>query len=830
MKNKRKIHLICNAHLDPVWLWEWEEGAAVTLSTFRTAAELCEQNDCFIFNHNEVILYKWVQEYEPELFQRIQKLVENGNWHIMGGWYLQPDCNMPCGESFVRQILIGKNYFKKHFGVDVSTAINFDPFGHTRGLVQILAKSGYDSYLFGRPDPNSLPSLPNEFVWIGYDGSEVMATRFDGWYNSRLGQAQQKIEKWIKDHPDKELSIILWGVGNHGGGPSRKDVSDLNDFISQATDYDIAHSTPENYFKHLSQYKSSLPQHKKDLNPWAIGCYTSQIRIKQKQRLLENEIYSLEKMASAAVVQGVMEYPYEQIHEALCDLMTGQFHDILPGSSIQPVEEASLRMLDHGLEIISRLKTRTFFALACGQPYAKKNRIPILVYNPHPFKVNTIVECEFNLPDFDDSGKFNQVLVYDKNKLLNSQVEQELSNLKIDWRKRVVFAAELEPSQMNRFDCKLKIIDKKPDPILKVQDDKITFKTKFMTVIINTTTGLIDSYQINDKNCVGACAFEPIVMEDDDDSWGMFGKSFSKVVGRFKLMDKHSGSEFSGLTGSEIDSVRIIEDGPVRSVVEAVFAYGKSFICQRYKLPKDGTEIEVEIEVFWNEKTKMLKLSIPTIGCDNKYFGQVAYGVHELPNNGDEAVAHKWTAVVSQERDFVLTCINDGIYGSDFSKDGLRLTLLRSPAYSAHPDENNIVHIPPDRFTPRIDQGQRFFRFWFNGGRISERLEKIDREALVKNEKPFALSFFPSGQGEQLQPLAVLSDNVVQIAAIKKAENNGNLIVRLFEPTGKKRTTMLTIPVINKNLSINLEGFEIKTLSIDVNTGNINEVNLLENC
>ncbi len=107
----RELYLVCNAHLDPVWLWEWEEGVAATLSTFRTAADICEAYDAFVFNHNEVILYQWVEQYEPELFARIQKLVEQKRWHIMGGWYLQPDCNMPCGESFVRQMQLGRRYF-----------------------------------------------------------------------------------------------------------------------------------------------------------------------------------------------------------------------------------------------------------------------------------------------------------------------------------------------------------------------------------------------------------------------------------------------------------------------------------------------------------------------------------------------------------------------------------------------------------------------------------------------------------------------------------------------------------------------------------------------
>ena len=108
MAGKKRVHLICNAHLDPIWLWEWQEGAAEALSTFRTAADLCEEFDGFVFNHNEAVLYRWVAEYEPELFERIRRLVAAGKWHIMGGWYLQPDCNMPSGESFARQAIIGK--------------------------------------------------------------------------------------------------------------------------------------------------------------------------------------------------------------------------------------------------------------------------------------------------------------------------------------------------------------------------------------------------------------------------------------------------------------------------------------------------------------------------------------------------------------------------------------------------------------------------------------------------------------------------------------------------------------------------------------------------
>jgi len=829
MANRKSVHLICNAHIDPVWLWEWEEGAAEAISTFRTAAQICEQNDGFVFNHNEAVLYEWVRKYEPALFKRIQKLVKQRKWHIMGGWYLQPDCNMPCGESLVRQILYGKAYFKQNFGVEPATAINFDAFGHSRGLVQILTKSGYDSYLFGRPTLEHLKLPAEEMMWVGYDGSEILVHRFKFPYVSRLGKAREKIEEYLASRPDKEVSTVLWGVGNHGGGPSSKDVRDINRLIVQSKEYDIRHSTPEAYFNNLRRAKRTLPKFRRSLNPWAVGCYASMARVKHKHRQLENGLYMAEKMVTTASVQGLLRHPCKEIQEVTRDLMASEFHDALPGSSIEPVEETSLRMLDHGLETAARLKAEAFFALGSGQRPAAQGQIPILVYNPHPFKIKTLVECEFQLADQNLSGSFALPLVYHAGSQLASQVEKEQSNISIDWRKRIVFSAQLAPSQMNRFDCSIKFIDKRPAPMLQAKAGKITFKTKALEVLINTRTGLVDRYAVNGCDCLGKKAFEPTVIEDNEDPWGMTTCGFPKVIGKFKLMSKQAGTEFSGIKTGVMDSVRIIEDGAVRSVVEAVFAYGKSFICQRYKLPKMGTEIELEIRVHWNEKDKMLKLAVPTIGTDCEYVGQVAYGVDRLPSDGSEAVAQKWVAVVSRRDNIAFTCINNGTYGSDFSNNQLRLTLLRSPAYAAHPDnKQGRVHMPQDRYSPRIDQGQRLFHFWFNAGKVRQRLARVDREALVKNEKPYVLAFYPSGKGKRPKPLAILSDDVVQVTAIKRAEKNNDLIIRLFEPTGRSRKTVLSLPFIRKRIPIVLGGFEIKTLRINLRTARVVEADLLE--
>ncbi|MBE0697183.1 MAG: alpha-mannosidase, partial [Anaerolineaceae bacterium] len=448
----RSIHLICNAHLDPVWLWEWEEGAAAAISTFRTAADLCEEYGAFIFNHNEVILYQWVEAYEPALFARIQRLVKEGRWHIMSGWYLQPDCNMPSGESFVRQILLGRSYFAEKFGARPTTAINFDPFGHTRGPVQIMARSGFDSYIFCRPGEEDIHLPQGAFTWEGYDGSRVMAVRPFGHYLSPLGRVNEKVESYRKTCPEETPGILLWGVGNHGGGPSRADIQILDRLIAENNQERLCHSTPEAYFAEVRDLGQKLPVHKGDINAWAVGCYTSMALSKYKHRLLENELYATEKMVTAAWAQNRITYPGEALQEAMRTLATAEFHDILPGSSIQPVEEMALRLMNHGLELLSRAKAQAFFALAEGQPAARENEIPILVYNPHPYPVEAVVECEFQLADQNWAGDFTNAVAYQGGQDLPTQVEQEASSLNLDWRKKVAFRAKLAPGQMNRFD------------------------------------------------------------------------------------------------------------------------------------------------------------------------------------------------------------------------------------------------------------------------------------------------------------------------------------------------------------------------------------------
>lgn len=840
----KDLHLICNAHIDPVWLWDMEEGIAAAISTFRMAAVFCGEYDGLVFNHNEAVLYKWIEEMEPALFARIQKLVEKGKWHIMGGWYLQPDCNMPCGESFIRQMETGRAYFLEKFGKQPTTAINFDPFGHSRGLVQLLAKAGFDSYLFCRPGQGDCPLPADDFIWVGFDGSEIMAHRADS-YGTLMGEAGKKTEEWMDSQrrkPEDQQPLtgcMLWGVGNHGGGPSRMDLEDLKALKERTGDWNLLHSTPEAYFAQRREALRAVgreePRVERDLNSWAVGCYTSQIRVKQKHREAEGMLSMTEKMLSQAALRGLLPYPCKELEEAGEALLFCEFHDILPGSSIQSVEEASLQMLDHCLEILNYWRRRAFFALLEGEAKAEEGEYPILIYNPHPHPVEGIFSCDFQLANQNWSDAWALPVITRNGQVLESQVEKEACNMNLDWRKRVSFHAVLAPSSMNRFSARITMADKKPGKAAGEIQEACCYANDRIRVRINPETGLLDSYRVDGTEYIreGSCGL--VVMKTDCDPWGMNRHSYREeqgstaFPGRFCLMGEEEGSRYSGTSnerhgaaGCRIPSVRVVEDGPVKRVVEAVMEYGHSQACIRYSLPAKGTKIQVEIRVNWAEKGAFLKWEIPTVMKKGMPLAETAYGVTAHSSDGEEKVFHRWCGFFDEEENRALTVINRGNYGVDFLEGTMRISLLHSAVYSAHPIGDRPLLVQ-DRFLPYIDQGERSFSFEINAGDGEERRKWVTREAAVFQETPMSVSAFPSGEGKKEGPVILVDNPAVVLSAFRKGTDDAYYLLRLFESTGTPQETGVHIPFLKQELSVSLGAFEVKTLRLSADGKRLEE-------
>ncbi|MCL2478316.1 MAG: hypothetical protein FWF22_02365, partial [Treponema sp.] len=305
----KKVHLIGNAHIDIFWLWPWEEGLQEIRSTFASALDRIGENSNFIFTSACAYYYKLVEETDPGLFRRIQEAVKAGRWRIVGGWWLQPDCNAPSGESFARHGLYAQRYFREKFGVFAETGYNVDSFGHNGNLPQILGKCGLKNYVFMRPGPHEkiLPSAI--FKWEGIDGSQVLAFRIQGNYNSGSEWGKPLIDKIDSNIRTAEKDSIpmmcFYGVGNHGGGPTKQNLQTIDTLISEGKD--ICYSDPDKYFAEASAL-SNLPVVKDEMQFHAIGCYSVLSKVKRANNLAEQQLLFAEKMLAAACGSGDEEY------------------------------------------------------------------------------------------------------------------------------------------------------------------------------------------------------------------------------------------------------------------------------------------------------------------------------------------------------------------------------------------------------------------------------------------------------------------------------------------------------------------------------------------
>lgn len=789
--------MICNAHIDPIWQWEWEEGASAALSTFQSAANLLNKHD-YIFCHNEVTLYKYTEKYAPALFREIQSLVKEGKWHIMGGWFLQPDCLMPCGEGIVRQIREGEIYFKEKFGVKPTVAVNFDPFGHSRGIVQIMSKCGQTGYLFMRPYGKYMPfpqlALPDEcFIWEGYDGSRVKASRITE-YNSDLGHAREKIEKDMKRQEDTEVAISCWGVGNHGGGPSDKDLSDVEKLMAES-DKDIKYATPESYFDEVNP----TAVYDKSLVPCMVGCYTSMAELKRKYRILERQLMFAEKIASLASLKGSYEYPAELLKDVTEDMLNVQFHDILPGDMIRAGEENGFTYINHGLHILNNIRADAFFALCKGQPVAEAGTYPLMVFNPKPTEGKQIIECELSIiPTENYLENRSYIEVYDEagNKL-KAQTVKEDSNISIDWRKKVVFEASPAPLGITRYTAKTVVLPVKKYPAVT---GDIIFDNGEKRVVIGAKSGLIESYKVNGKEYAEGRLFVPKMFDDTPDPWGMNEPYVGHNPIEMPLLKTPDGV-FDGM-----NSVQITEDGEIYLGVEAFFGTGLTRVRVGYKIYKSGAAVDVEANVFPNEASKAIKLGL-AVG-KGKYIGEQIFGKEELFDDGRECIAQNFVALQKDGGEYLEIVTQDN-FGSSYKDGEINLTLVKTATYCAHPVPNRPL-LRDGIFIGKVDQGQRDFNFRLTVAKENE----LKRNADEFTEKPYALNVFPTIDEKDDNGFKLSSENAdISFVTLKKARQVKGYVMRLQNNSEKPARDRVKFG--DKTLGLDFGKYEVKTVVYD---------------
>ena len=776
----KKLHLICNAHIDPVWQWTFDEGISAAIATFKSACDLADEYD-YIFCHNESLLYEEIERISPELFERIKTLVKKGKWKIMGGWYIQPDCLMPSGESIIRQIQTGREYFKKNFGVSPEIAVNFDSFGHSVGLVQILKKCGYKGYVATRPYKHQMDYPEGHFYrWVSPSGDSVLFSNFRG-YGSLLGDAANKISIQAKDAED--VDAVLWGVGNHGGGASRKDLKDIEKLKIDGVK--IFHSSLEDLFSDDIKISAEIDHSLVTCMP---GCYSSMARIKQAHRDAENLLYSTEKLLSLAILAGY-KTELSDLEKAQKKLLLAEFHDILPGSCVADGEANGLELLNTCKSIVKDYRTGAFMYFATGENPASDGEYPIFVFNPMPYEVSAPIEAEYMLKNQNWTEFHLLSKVYCGDKEIPSQEIKEDSNLNFDWRKKIIFDATLKPLSLTRFS----VFSEKTAGYIPFDKPAVTAEISEITV--------------------GSPLKSEVTLEmyeDTADPWGMSETELKNGMGKnpvpFRLMSEKESKDFI-VSDDDISPVHMIEDGDVMTAVEGFYRCGNTNAVIEYRRYKKYPYIDLKITVEYSEKNKLIKLKIPA--PQGVTVGDGPYIVEEKTEKG-ELSFQKWIGVKKKDGE-TFAVINDGIYAGQVKDGFIYLTLLRGAGYCMHPipidSEGTIAGerklYPTDRYLPRIDSGRYTYRLRVMTGSI----EEVTEEAELFNQKPYAINVFPIGTGEKTADIH--TDKPVVMPAAKTTAD-GEITMRFFNPEETEKT--FTLFINGNSTKITMKKYEIITV------------------
>lgn len=782
----KTIHLICNAHLDPIWQWTWDEGISSALSTFKSAADLADEFD-YIFCHNESLLYEQIEINSPELFERIKKLVKQGKWVVAGGWYLQPDCLMPSGESIVRQIKVGQEYFYKKFGVKSEVAVNYDSFGHSIGLVQIMRKCGYKGYITARPNRVQCPRPSRFFKWIAPDGSSITVSIASS-YNSRLGKATAMIDEYLDwkeanmlgseeaggvvKKEDREVDYVLWGVGNHGGGPSRKDLRDIAEYSREGVK--LVHSSPDRLFDDNIEVKGEM---RTSLVTCMPGCYSSMARIKRAHRETESLYFSVEKMLAKASLCG-FKADTGDMKNALKSLLLGEFHDILPGTVVKDGEENGLELFYSAKKILKDYRSRVFLYFAMNTPVAKEGEFPLFVYNYAAHKVNTVAEFEFSLADQNWSEEFEyEPHVYYKGEELPCQQIKERSTLNLDWRKRVIFETPLEPLGMTRFSVRVEQSPKK-------------FK-------IHSITDVKKSFDEDFPEQISLFRYE-----DSADPWAMSSEErifLGKNPQEFSVMTSKEAEDLCKADG--IEPLHITEDGKIVRIYEKFYKFGDDKAVIEYKKYKNQPFTDIKITVEFMGKNELIRARIPM--PKGEVVGDGPYIVESKPTQG-EMTFQKWVGVKTADGK-IHAIINDCVYGGTVGDGYIELTLLRGAGYCFHPIRSRELY-PKDRYLPRIDCGRYEFNFRLFTGSVSE----VAAEAENFATPPYAVNVFPTGGS--IPSCDVEVDKNCIVSAFGKSDDDG-YFMRLWNPSEKDEK--VTVRVGNLKETVDVNAYEIVSLKID---------------
>jgi alpha-mannosidase len=778
---KPVVHMIGQAHLDPVWLWRWTEGRAEALATSQSAVDRLHEYPDFHFTRGEAQVYEWIEQENPHLFRQIVELIRQGRWHVVNGMVIQPDMNLPQGESFVRQVLLGKTYLREHLGIEPRVAYCVDSFGHAGTLPQIFRKCGFDAYVFMRPGPHEKELPAQAFWWQSPDGSRVLAFRITASYATGPWDHTEHILRAVEAKPPQlSHTMCFFGVGDHGGGPTRQQIENVLQIAHSRDDLEIRFSSPEAYFAAIAPEADSLPVVAEELQFHAVGCYSVNSSLKRAHRQAECSLLVAERMAALAQIWADQPAPMERLRALWHDLCFNQFHDTLGGSSIKEAEDEAIMAFgriilgareianDAGRAIAARIDTS-------GQGST------VVLFNPFAHPTTQYVEYEpwtgwqpweegrWGLTD--EQGQPVPYQLIETHEALSSPG---------GGLNRIVFQATLPPMgyRVYRFapEAPQAPITGETQATMATrttEDEGATLENERLIVRLDGRNGTIVSCVDKESGLelVGEGGWNVAqVLEDLSDTWSHGIRGFGQVIGTF---------------GDA--RLTLADQGPLQASVLVERSYEGNLWLQQLILRRGESEILIRNWLNWQGRWRLLKLAFDVATDQPRAFHDIPFGWCERPTDGAEVPTQMWMDVTGPARGqpnqpVGLAVINDGKYGCDVTHSTMRLTILRCPPYAYH-----LPHpIGAKRRYDWVDQGYQEFTLvlrphvgdWREAGVVS-RARELNLPIV-----PITMHCHP-GERPPLASLLELSSPEMELTALKPAEDDDGYIVRVADRYGR---------------------------------------------
>jgi len=792
---KNKIHLIGNAHLDPVWLWQWQEGFAEIKATFKSALDRMREFEDFKFTSACGAYYMWIEKSDAEMFREIQMRVREGRWILAGGWFIQPDCNIPSGESFARHALITQRYFKEKFGKAATVGYNVDSFGHNGNMPQILKNCGLNSYVFMRPGPHEKALPSHLFMWESADGSRVPTYRITNLYNVTLTNGPETFDT-VEKLDEGCDQMLFYGVGNHGGGPTRQMLEWMHENLSDRYVY----SSPEEYF--ATQSLENLPVVKDDLQFHAKGCYSACAEIKKNNRYAENKLISAERFSVMSQILKETEYPENELKYAWERVLFNQFHDILDGCSIREAYDDARAVHGEAIAIADRVSNFARQQISwnintvsdggddsfVSSERAEEMGLPVVIFNPLDHEIEAAVHLRCFTSQLYESATDSEG---------NLLPIQTVRDSKTDGNKKYAKLVSVKVPALGYTVCRMRksAAETCENPFV-ISDNSIE-NGKIRVAFDRESGEILSIVDIpSGKSLLSAPTRIDLYDDEKHDTWA------------------HGIEFFKDRIPCDVKgSVKIIEEGPVRATVRSEQTFGESRIIRDYSIYRDSDHIDVKVKIDFHEKLRILKFAYP-ISCDDPHaYCKIPFGTIERPTNGSESVSGDWIALAGD--DGGVTIATDSKHSFDAEKNELSLTVLRSAMFADH-------YGVRDEFCQLQEQGEHFFSYRISPfttfGEAERRAQELQNppEAIVETFHKGALPTSFSG-------ISVTPSNI-SVTAIKKSEDCDGIILRLFETDG--RDTRVALRVFDCELECDVPHNSIKTYL--VTKSDVKEVDFVE--